>query len=182
MKRLLTVRQLILHTALMAIVGLIGLSSFSFASSISSGNEKIILGVELVPVSESTSLNFVSVSSSLADIVVTPGVVTDLRPGQTDTSSTKVEKKAPGKPFLDQNYPNPFNPATMIRYGLPAGTNVRLTIHTIIGNPIEVLFDEWQDAGVYEYNFAIDDLPPGIYFYRLETQFGSLTRRMTVSK
>jgi Rieske Fe-S protein len=88
----------------------------------------------------------------------------------------------PSKPFLDQNYPNPFNPTTMIRYGLPGDMQARMTVYTLLGKPIKVLFDERQESGVHFYDFSAADLPSGVYFYRLETPGGTLTRRMTISK
>jgi hypothetical protein len=88
----------------------------------------------------------------------------------------------PTRLFMDQNYPNPFNPSTMIRYGLPAGTNVKLSIHSLLGNEIKVVLDGWQDAGTYTLDLSAQDLPSGVYFYRLQTEIGTLTRRMTISK
>jgi hypothetical protein len=88
----------------------------------------------------------------------------------------------PSRLFLDQNYPNPFNPSTMIRYGLPAGTNVKLSIHSLLGNQIKVVLDGWQDAGTYTLDLSAQELPSGVYFYRLQTELGTLTRRMTISK
>ncbi|MCE7933375.1 MAG: T9SS C-terminal target domain-containing protein [Chlorobi bacterium CHB2] len=92
------------------------------------------------------------------------------------------ESPVPERLFLDQNFPNPFNPTTMIRYGIPVETNVKLTIYTLLGTPIRVLVDERQEGGIYEYDFSAIDLPSGAYFYRLQTSLGTLTRRLTVSK
>jgi hypothetical protein len=97
-------------------------------------------------------------------------------------SGVGSESAIPAKLFLDQNYPNPFNPSTIIRYGLPAGANVKLTIHTLLGNEIKAVINSYQDAGVYTIDLAADDLPSGVYFYRLQTELGTLTRRMTISK
>jgi hypothetical protein len=99
-----------------------------------------------------------------------------------NVSSMKVSEsdEIPSKLFLDQNYPNPFNPTTMIRYGLPNGTNVKISIHSLLGNQIRVVMDGWQDAGNYTYDFSAQDLPSGVYFYRMQTDLGTLTRRMTV--
>jgi hypothetical protein len=88
----------------------------------------------------------------------------------------------PAKAFLDQNYPNPFNPSTVIRYGLPNAMNVRMSIHTLLGEPVRLLFDGRQEAGIYYYDCSAEELPSGTYFYRLETPDGMLTRRMTVAK
>jgi hypothetical protein len=98
------------------------------------------------------------------------------------TSAVGLVDGAPSKLVLDQNYPNPFNPSTLIRYGLPSDTRVKLTVHTLLGNQIKVLVDETQESGFYVYDFAAIDLPPGAYFYRLQTDHGSLTRRMVLAR
>ena len=100
----------------------------------------------------------------------------------TSTSGAQSQGEAPKKLFLDQNYPNPYNPTTMIRYGLPAATHVKLTIYSLLGTPIQTLVDQESEAGTYIYDFSAKDLPSGAYFYRLETGLGSLTRRMIVQK
>lgn len=89
---------------------------------------------------------------------------------------------APSKLFLEQNYPNPFNPSTMIRYGIPAGMRVKLTVHTLLGSQIRLLVDEWKEPGTYSFDFVGADLPSGAYFYRLQTDVGTITRRMIISK
>lgn len=97
-------------------------------------------------------------------------------------SGIKTLDVIPARLFLDQNYPNPFNPSTMVRYGLPSAASVRLSIHSLVGGEIKVVLDTYQDAGVYMLDVQAQDLPSGIYFYRLQTTLGTLTRRMTVSK
>lgn len=88
----------------------------------------------------------------------------------------------PTKLFLDQNYPNPFNPSTMVRYGLPEGSHVKVTIHTLLGSQVKVVLDKYHEAGVYTLDIQAQDLASGVYFYRLQSEHGTLTRRMTVSK
>ena len=88
----------------------------------------------------------------------------------------------PGKVFLEQNYPNPFNPSTVIRYGVPSAMKVKLTVHTLLGTQIRVLVDQWVEAGTYSFDFVAADLPSGAYFYRLQSDLGTITRRMIISK
>lgn len=117
-----------------------------------------------------------------------PFIAGDCQPFLTVLSGTSLLDQPgelteiPDRLFLDQNYPNPFNPTTMIRYGLPTETRVRLTVHTILGTQIKTLVDETQSAGTYVFDFAALDLPSGSYFYRLQTPLGTITRRMTISK
>jgi hypothetical protein len=68
---------------------------------------------------------------------------------------------------LFQNYPNPFNPGTIIKYTLPFGGNVSLKIYDSLGRDMLTLVDEYKQAGTYEENFYSEQLPSGIYFYKL---------------
>ncbi len=98
------------------------------------------------------------------------------------TAGSAHGDQVPSAIFLDQNFPNPFNPSTRIRYGLPQPTRVRITVYTLVGRPIATLMDAQQEAGVYTVDFAAQDVPSGVYFYRLQTDLGTVTRRMTISK
>jgi endo-1,4-beta-xylanase len=84
---------------------------------------------------------------------------------------------------LSQNYPNPFNPTTLIRYGLPRSSLVRLTIYSILGTKIRTLVDATQAAGEHTVVWdAKDDhdnnVASGIYFYRLGMENSLLSRKM----
>lgn len=99
-----------------------------------------------------------------------------------DTTISRADASAPAKLFADQNFPNPFRASTSIRYGLPRNSYVKVTIHTMLGSPVQTLLEESQPAGVYTLEMTVPDLMPGIYFYRIQTEYGAVTRRMTISK
>ncbi|KAB2877779.1 tandem-95 repeat protein [bacterium] len=93
----------------------------------------------------------------------------------------------PEKIELSQNYPNPFNPTTTIQYGLAATGRVKLLIYNILGQRIRELVDANQPAGYYKIlwdgrNAAGQIVATGIYFYRLETPTGVLSRKMLLIK
>lgn len=83
---------------------------------------------------------------------------------------------------LEQNYPNPFNPATTIRYTLNQSTFVELDIYNILGQKMKRLVNTFQHSGDYKISFDGGHWPSGLYFYRLKTSEGVLTRKMTLVK
>ena len=103
----------------------------------------------------------------------------DVASGATAIFDKKV---APVEYALAQNFPNPFNPATTILYTLQNQVNVHLSVYNMLGEELEVLVNEVQNAGNYIVNFSAADLPSGIYFYRLKTNEGTLTKRMMLLK
>ena len=98
------------------------------------------------------------------------------------TSVVPVGTSIPEKFYLEQNYPNPFNPATNIRYELPISNYVSLKIYDALGNEIESLVNENQNAGSYSITFNAANYPSGVYFYKLKAGDFSETRRMVLVK
>ena len=91
-------------------------------------------------------------------------------------------KGNPDKFELNQNYPNPFNPSTQLSYDLKADGNVKLTVFNLVGQSVRVLVDGYQTAGYYEVAFDANDLPAGIYLYKLQVGDYSSVKRMTLVK
>jgi spore coat protein CotH len=84
---------------------------------------------------------------------------------------------------LEQNYPNPFNPQTTISFSLPKTGPVTLTVYDLLGRVVyRPVAGQIMTAGHYEYNFDFSGYASGIYFYRLETESGTLVRKMTLLK
>ena len=84
---------------------------------------------------------------------------------------------------LYQNYPNPFNPVTKIGYSIPGNeAKVKIIIFDILGNKVATLVDENKQGGSYEVEFNASGLSSGIYFYKLETEQSSISRKMILMK
>ncbi len=81
-----------------------------------------------------------------------------------------------------QNYPNPFNAKTIIRYNLPSDSDVTIEIYDILGRKIETLVSGYRPAGSHTLTWDAEDLPSGIYFYRIEAGGYSKTRRCLLLK
>jgi hypothetical protein len=83
---------------------------------------------------------------------------------------------------LSQNYPNPFNPATTIKFQVPENTFASLRIYDVSGKEITTILNENILRGEYEYQWNASGLPSGIYFYKLQTEKFSQTRKMILVK
>lgn len=95
---------------------------------------------------------------------------------------SEVSIGIPDKFKLSQNYPNPFNPSTKINYDLPADGKVNLTLFDISGREVATIVNEVQQAGYYSYTFNGANLSSGIYFYKIQTEQFSETKRMMLIK
>jgi len=68
---------------------------------------------------------------------------------------------------LFQNHPNPFNSSTQICYSLASPGQVRLILYDIRGREIKTLVDEFQSTDTYSVTVKLNDLPSGVYLYKL---------------
>lgn len=83
--------------------------------------------------------------------------------------------------------PNPFNPTTTINYSMKAAGQVRLTVFNLRGIAVATLIDRHQAAGPHSVTwYGLDDegsrVASGAYFYRLETEGFSETKKMLLLK
>lgn len=83
---------------------------------------------------------------------------------------------------LEQNYPNPFNPSTIIRFSLPKSQDVTLEVFDITGKNIATLISGKVQGGNNSIQFLANNLPSGIYFYKLKTETFTQSRRMILLK
>lgn len=93
------------------------------------------------------------------------------------------EKEIVPKVFaLEQNYPNPFNPSTQIKFALPIAGKVKLAVYNSIGQEVEVLVNNYMEAGVHNAKFNAVNLTSGVYFYSITTNEGTITKKMILLK
>lgn len=103
----------------------------------------------------------------------------------TDVEDKDTDKLLPDRCWLEQNYPNPFNPLTTIRYHLPLGARVNITVHNVLGQNIKNLVDQTMPSGDHSVEWDATDqsgkpVASGIYFYRMTAGDASFTRKMTL--
>jgi photosystem II stability/assembly factor-like uncharacterized protein len=86
----------------------------------------------------------------------------------TPTSVKNINTEIPTVYSLMQNYPNPFNPTTVIKYGLPGNSNVKLMIYNVLGQLVESLVNGMQSAGFHVVTWNASNKASGIYLYSIE--------------
>lgn len=88
----------------------------------------------------------------------------------------------PDKFFLYQNYPNPFNNSTNFTFDIPEKGKITLSIYDTQGRKIATIINEELGAGRYTFNFDAQNLPSGIYFYKLESPKFNSIKKMILLK
>jgi hypothetical protein len=88
---------------------------------------------------------------------------------------------------LGQNYPNPFNPSTSIDISLQKDSEIKLNIYDILGRQVRNLLDNYYRAGEVTALWDGKDnngnqVPSGIYLYKLITDDGELVKKMLLLK
>lgn len=94
--------------------------------------------------------------------------------------SSESETEVPQTLVVHQNFPNPFNPSTVIRYGLPAASDVTIRIYNVLGQEVRRLFEGLKPAGEHQVIFRAEGLGSGTYIYRVESGNRSLSRSMVL--
>jgi hypothetical protein len=113
---------------------------------------------------------------------VTAVEVEALGGGETRSQPATVEIPVTSLRLM-QNHPNPFRPVTRIDFLLPDPGPARLTIHDSRGRLVQTIVDTELGQGQHTYSWygftrTGGRAASGVYFYRLETTRGVLTRKM----
>jgi hypothetical protein len=83
---------------------------------------------------------------------------------------------------LFQNYPNPFNPVTQIRFALAKTADVKLSVYNIAGQIVAELASGTRQAGIHTVDFDGSKLNSGVYYYTLEGDGKTMTKKMLLVK
>ena len=95
------------------------------------------------------------------------GIVNTYSALQSLLTGNNDDDQHPETFYLLQNYPNPFNPSTKIRFTVPERSNVKLSIHDVLGNEIGVLLNEEVNPGIQEIELNGANLASGVYLVRM---------------
>jgi hypothetical protein len=98
------------------------------------------------------------------------------------TSVESMLNNFPANFTLQQNYPNPFNPSTQITYSIPKLSNVSIKVYDILGQEIATIVNDKKLKDLYTLRWDAQNVPTGLYFYRLVTGEYELTKKMIITK
>jgi hypothetical protein len=100
------------------------------------------------------------------------------------TTATAVSPpvSAPVSYGLEQNYPNPFNPSTEIRFSIAEEQQATLAVYDIQGREVASLIDSRLQPGTYSAVWNAQNMPSGVYFYRLKAGQFTETKKLLLQK
>jgi hypothetical protein len=119
--------------------------------------------------------------SSMQDITLTEDGFENLS-FSVIPKSGPIVKNLPYDFRLSQNYPNPFNPSTSISYSVPVSGKVALNVFNVEGKRVAELVNASQEAGEYDVKFDASALSSGVYFYVLNANGFTDSKKMILVK
>ena len=118
----------------------------------------------------------------LAKTEYEPGTMISIIEGLLGGTSVDGQDEREQLPLSDQLltvFPNPFNPNVQIEFQLERGSEVSLSLMDVKGRTVLILVEnEWFEAGQYSHGLEANELPSGIYFFRLEYEGQRLTKKI----
>ena len=96
-----------------------------------------------------------------------------------------ADEKIPEQYILNQNYPNPFNSETIIQFSLPQKSTITLTVYNLLGKSVKSFFLKNRNQGCHSVQWNGKDnfgnqLPSGIYFYKLMANDEIISKKMII--
>jgi len=113
------------------------------------------------------------VAANAIDIIRNRRIITGVEPGSRNVAEQFQ---------LGQNYPNPFNPTTVIPFTLGNSDRVIMEVFNLTGQKVSDVMDKQIPAGSYEIKFNGQNLPSGVYFYRLTVGEVSAVGKMVLMR
>lgn len=100
-----------------------------------------------------------------------------------DGQGSDGQTAQPDEFSLSPAHPNPFNPRTSFSLRVEERQHVTLDVFNLLGVHVQRLFEGVLDAGeMRTFTFVAEDLPSGIYLYRVQGETFAATRQMTLLK
>ena len=96
---------------------------------------------------------------------------------------TRFDKKQWKKTVtLEQNFPNPFKNQTTIQYNIQKKGFVSLRVFDLTGRVVDILINDEQTVGLHHVEFDATHLKSGLYYYRIENENDTETKKLMILK
>lgn len=99
-------------------------------------------------------------------------------PVQVEVQSGAELPKVPAEVRI---FPNPFTDRVQLGYELPEATNVRITVHNLVGQQIAVIADGPQEKGAHRIEWQVSDaqaIPAGMLMFKLKIGDSVIAKRV----
>ncbi len=115
--------------------------------------------------------------------------VTDTITGQSETNCQQITVgegqtgiSAIGKENVNIHiYPNPFNIKSKVVFSLPKQTYLEFGLFDVVGHKIRGYYGNNQPSGVYSFDLMRENLRNGMYFLRMRTNMGTITKQIMIN-
>lgn len=93
-----------------------------------------------------------------------------------------AEVNAPTAISLSAAYPNPFNPSTSFDLNVGDAGNVSVMVYNVNGQLVDVLYDGYKDAGVYNMTLNGQSLASGMYIVKANSADMTVSQKVMLIK
>lgn len=100
----------------------------------------------------------------------------------TNVENTPSEPAPTQDVVLEPNQPNPVSSATTFGFSMAKSGNVKLEVYSHLGQLVSTVFEGRLPAGRHQVQWDALGLPNGLYYYRLQTDYGNPSRRMVIAR
>ncbi|NQU04795.1 MAG: T9SS type A sorting domain-containing protein, partial [Calditrichaeota bacterium] len=94
--------------------------------------------------------------------------------------SSMAADELPQEFLIESIYPNPFNSSTQVRFGIPEEGLIRVSVFDLSGRKVHELPTIKYQAGWHSVNIDGEGWTSGIYMIRINSNTGTLTRKLVM--
>jgi len=99
-----------------------------------------------------------------------------------DDQYINAEINAPTAISLSAAYPNPFNPSTSFDLNVGDAGNISVMVYNVNGQLVDVLYDGYKDAGVYNMTINGQSLASGMYIVKANSADMTVSQKVMLIK
>ena len=77
-------------------------------------------------------------------------------------------------------FPNPCSGAVHLRYSISETRNLKFELFSIQGVKMMTILDEITQAGEYDLEFDVSNMPSGMYFIKMQSEDSHVTVKLVV--